>query len=688
MKKRLLLILFCSLVATKTFSQVYTPIPVSGYTLDAVAENTTALATTNGPLDGSNYVLYSAAYGNIYSITGGLPNNGVITSGTYSYQLEPYTQNNVLFIPFSFSDSLTLTTPSSYASLSLLAYATEGTGTMSVTIRFTDNTTQVFSPLTLNDWFGGTTSIVSGFGRAGRLTGVITNPAGQPKMFNVDLNLSCANRLKSVQRVIIQNNSTNARICVMAVSGAGMPVYNSSSTPASCLGGTDGTASLSINNPLPPNTFTWSSTPNQFGAQATNLTPGVYSYTVKDAAGCAQSSTVLVSATTVSLSPLVINASSTLVCQGASVTLSTFGAVSYAWTGPSGFSSNSGVTVVNPTANGIYSVAATNASNCVMSGSIAIHVHSTTPVSFGPISSSFCLNASSSPLSASPSGGSFSGLGVVFGSFYPNLSGAGVFTLSYFYTDANNCSYTATAATSVNPLPQISFSISPSQICLNSPILSLSALPSGGTFGGQGVTGSALSPSLAGAGIANVSYTYTDSNNCSASTTATVTILSLPVITFTPIATSMCVNASTIHLNASPTGGSFSGTGVTGSVFSPSLAGVGIRTLTYAYTSSVTSCSSTKTISTTVSACTGIEDLEADNTFIIYPNPANSFVFLKSEIEMDVTMFNELGQCLKTLQLSALNNFTYDFGNLPTGIYFIVASTNKVTVKKKLIVQN
>ena len=685
MKKELLLLVICTFVGTKTYGQVYAPIAATGYTLDAVAENTTALATTSGALDGSDFVLYSAAYGSIYSIVGGLPNSGLITSGTYSYQLEPYTQNNVLFIPITQTDSLTFTTPSSYASLSLLAFATEGTASMSVTLRFTDNTTQVFSPLSLNDWFGGTTSIVSGFGRAGRTSGTIVNPAGQPKMFNVDLNLSCANRLKSVLRVIVHNNSANARICVMAVSGAGMPTYTATSSPVSCAGGTNGTCSLSISNSLPPNTYTWNTTPTQFGAQAVNLSSGLYSYTVTDGAGCLQSSTVAVGISTTTLPSLLVGSSATLVCPGALVTLSTFGALTYTWSN----NLNSPVTTVNPLSNSSFSVIGTTAANCQVSGSIAIQVHPTTSVSFNSLLPSFCVNSTSSQLTASPVGGLFSGTGVSSGVFFPNLAGAGVFTLSYFYTDANNCSYTATATTTVSALPTLSFTISPNQVCLNGANMSLLANPSGGVFNGPGVIGSVLSPSLAGSGAASVVYSYTDANTCQSSVTATVLINSLPVISFTPIATSMCVNAATIQLNATPAGGSFSGTGVNGSAFSPSIAGSGIRTITYAYTNTATSCSSTKTISTTVSACTGIENITGndDKAFMVYPNPANTVAYILSEVEAELTVSNKLGQCLHTYNLNADNTFALQLSNMPPGIYFLMFTHTKGVVKKKLIVQ-
>ena len=134
-------------------AQIFSPISTTGYNLDAVAENTTATSTTGGAIDGSNYILYSAAYGALYNNTYGLPNSGVVSNSTYTYQLQPYTSNNILYVPINTTDSITFVSPAAYSGLSLLCFSTEGNGIMDVTIRFTDNSTQVFSNQSLTDWF-------------------------------------------------------------------------------------------------------------------------------------------------------------------------------------------------------------------------------------------------------------------------------------------------------------------------------------------------------------------------------------------------------------------------------------------------------------------------------------------------------------------------------------------------------
>jgi len=54
--------------------------------------------------------------------------------------------------------------------------------------------------------------------------------------------------------------------------------------------------------------------------------------------------------------------------------------------------------------------------------------------------------SSSSPITliGTPSGGTFSGVGVIFNAFNPSVSGAGTHIITYTYTDNNNCTAIAT----------------------------------------------------------------------------------------------------------------------------------------------------------------------------------------------------------------------------------------------------
>ena len=59
MKKIASLFLFWLFSYVELSGQAYSPIATTGYTLDAISENTTAVLTTGGTIDGSDYSLQS-----------------------------------------------------------------------------------------------------------------------------------------------------------------------------------------------------------------------------------------------------------------------------------------------------------------------------------------------------------------------------------------------------------------------------------------------------------------------------------------------------------------------------------------------------------------------------------------------------------------------------------------------------
>ena len=553
MKKNILLSLSVFFTIGGIHAQMYSPIVTTGYTLDAVAENTTALSTTSGALDGSNYIMYSAAYGALYGGSAtGLPNNGLIANGTRTYQLQSYTSPNVLFVPTLTSDSITFTTPAPYPSLSLLGFATEGGGTMNAKVRFTDGTTQLFTGLSLSDWFSGTNTVVTGFDRANRNTGTpgYSGPAGNPKMYFTDLNLTCANSVKNVQRIVIQNTGNNPRLCIMAVSGAASPSFSANTAPVTCSGGTNGSATVTVINGVPPFTYTWPNQAPQNSNVGMLLGPGTINYTVTDASTCTFTSSVVISQSIVPTAPITITASALQVCSGSTVELTTSGANTYTWSN----NTNTQATTVTPVSNTVYNVVATTSDNCTVTGSITINTTPLPVTNFTVVPANLCLNAAALPLSASPAGGTFEGNAIIFNIFYANLAGVGTHTLGYKYTDQNGCTSINTVTTVIStPTTVIAFTITPSSVCVGAGAMTLNAQPAGGTYTGSGVTSQGVfNPSLAGIGTRTVSYTYTDANNCKTSKVSSVNVTTCSAVGIKEIE-----SAQRIKIYPNPTSGLF-----------------------------------------------------------------------------------------------------------------------------------
>jgi len=277
------------LVTTLSFAQNYSPIAVTGYNYDVVAEATPAATTTNIAMDGSDYVLYSQNYGTSFGTGTGLPNSGLITSGSSTYQLASYTSDNCIFLSTGQTDSLELSTPASYSSLSFLGLSTEGAGTVLFVIKFTDGSATVVPSTNLPDWFNGANAVTGGFDRTGRTGDTPDYNSFQPYLYRINAHLSCADQAKMVQRILIINTTSSASIktAIFAVSGASV-VSNSSILAfhnLDCHGDTDGYIQLTPNG-LTPITYSWNTNPAVTTQNLNNKGAGTYTCTITDATGC------------------------------------------------------------------------------------------------------------------------------------------------------------------------------------------------------------------------------------------------------------------------------------------------------------------------------------------------------------------------------------------------------------------
>jgi hypothetical protein len=149
------------------YSQTFTPVTVTGFNHDVVAEaGTSSLTTTSVCIDGptiSNKVIYTNNFKTLNGFGGGgLPDNGTISNATAgNYQMAPYTGNNTLLLQRTQSGDLTLTTPSKFTRIRVLALSTEGASLINAKLTFSDgSSTTALTNYTLGDWFNNTTNLV------------------------------------------------------------------------------------------------------------------------------------------------------------------------------------------------------------------------------------------------------------------------------------------------------------------------------------------------------------------------------------------------------------------------------------------------------------------------------------------------------------------------------------------------
>ncbi len=78
-----------------------------------------------------------------------------------------------------------------------------------------------------------------------------------------------------------------------------------------------------------------------------------------------------------------------------------------------------------------------------------------------------------------------------------------------------------------------------------------------------------------------------------------------------------------------------------------------------------------------------VEDF-SQNKFEIYPNPADDFIVVNTEENGTGTIFNSLGQTIKSVNLEEVNT-TIDLSGLPTGVYTLQMKSNGKNYCKKII---
>jgi hypothetical protein len=111
--------------------------------------------------------------------------------------------------------------------------------------------------------------------------------------------------------------------------------------------------------------------------------------------------------------------------------------------------------------------------------------------------------------------------------------------------------------------------------------VNLTAVDPGGTWSGTGITNGTtgtFDPAIAGSGTHTITYSITGA--CGAVDTEDVVVATSMDATITSIGT-LCESAAAITLTAVDGGGTWSGTGVSGTSFDPATAGVGTHTVTY-----------------------------------------------------------------------------------------------------------
>ncbi len=303
------------------------------------------------------------------------------------------------------------------------------------------------------------------------------------------------------------------------------------------------------------------------------------------------------------------------ICPGTTNTYSitaVTGATSYTWTLPNGWTGTSNTTSINATggvAGGNITVTADNACGSgvaqvltVTVTNISANASATNPV--------FCAGGCTT-LNMNATGGTppYTYLwqpGNVANAF-TNVCPTNTTTYTCMVTDANSCTQSGSVTVTVNQNPTVTLTaFTNDTVCINAGIFTLTGgSPAGGSYMGPGVTNNQFDAASVGLGIHALDYTYTDPNTgCSSTANATIEVVALPTVLLAN-QSAVCVDVPVFALTGGiPSGGTYSGPGISNNQLNAAVAGAGTHPITYTYTDPATGCSDS-----------------VSKTIVIYPLP-------------------------------------------------------------------
>jgi hypothetical protein len=372
------------------------------------------------------------------------------------------------------------------------------------------------------------------------------------------------------------------------------------------------------------------------------------------------------------------------ICEGMNITYSispVLGA-SYNWVLPDGWTglvSSNSITVTSNSFNGSIKVIVTNSNCAAFSYSKKIIVNTLPNLSSIYGSSTIC-NGISYSYSITPINNS-----VVYSWNYP-IGWTGSSTSNsisiipnsnsgnIFLVVNNACgSSTVTQAVNVNPSPTIT--ANSGVICAGD---SFTIIPSGALTYTYSGGSNIVTP------MSNMSYSVngTDSNGCISAIEAVSNIIvnALPNILAVTSNTLLCVGQSA----------TLSATGAITYTWSTTENGTNIMispTIQSSYTVQGTDgngCNNSATVTQNVSLCTGLNSINNNSLFNVYPNPNLGLFEIELLTEAKVVIANSLGQIIISEMLLIGNN-TINIQNQSAGIYFVKVIQNGKQQVIKLI---
>lgn len=175
---------------------------------------------------------------------------------------------------------------------------------------------------------------------------------------------------------------------------------------------------------------------------------------------------------------------------------------------------------------------------------------------------------------------------------------------------------------------------------------------------------------------------------CADTTEQTITVIEAPTTSLGSLDVVCDYDSEFMLTGGMPSGGTYSGNGVSNGSFDPDAAGVGTHDITYTY-EAPNGCSSSATSSLEVDNCSGVEDY-VWNGLSIYPNPVDGIftISVPNKLANEAVNYYLVDITGKTVASATYtsNTITIDRSSYPAGLYTLVLNdANGNTFAEKLI---
>lgn len=183
-----------------------------------------------------------------------------------------------------------------------------------------------------------------------------------------------------------------------------------------------------------------------------------------------------------------------------------------------------------------------------------------------------------------------------------------------------------------------------------------------------------------------------NTSGCYDTSSLNVTFKPLPQVTLTGNPDTICSNVNAFSLTGgSPSGGVYSGTGISGGSFNPANAGAGAHLIYYTYIDTA-SCANTSSETISVVVCTGISDLDEDKIITLYPNPVKDLLTVEfSSIDVNnlsLTVYDIAGKQQSISYKLQPGKILIHTNALSAGIYWLKFNLNGKQLSRKFVIKD